>query len=144
MVLSEPDIPSALLASTRDGTYPESDQILTTDLGASALEQSLQLIREAQSDIEVCHTSFLPRGRNVVANIASRRQISETSVRRTHRTLTDGSPRPDSFKMTSSSPRSLHERLSKITKMERNYLAGKERPKQNPRSWRAKSLSTKH
>ena len=53
MTVSDAAISDALLISTRDGTYPESEEVLTTDLSASALQPSLQLISEAKQQIEV-------------------------------------------------------------------------------------------
>ena len=51
--MSSAEISNALLISTRDGSYPESEEVLTTDLAASALRPSLQLIEEAKHRIEV-------------------------------------------------------------------------------------------
>lgn len=53
MTVSDAAISDALLISTLDGTYPESEEVLTTDLSASALRPSLQLISEAKQQIEV-------------------------------------------------------------------------------------------
>jgi hypothetical protein len=53
MTVSATDIANALLVSTRDGGYPESEEVLKTDLGASALQSSLQLVNEAKHRIEV-------------------------------------------------------------------------------------------
>ncbi|ERF77181.1 hypothetical protein EPUS_06461 [Endocarpon pusillum Z07020] len=52
MTVSNAAISDALLISTRDGTYPESEEVLTTDLSAFALRPSLQLIGEAKQQIE--------------------------------------------------------------------------------------------
>jgi protein transport protein DSL1/ZW10 len=53
MAVSSAEIATALLNSTRDGTYPESEEVLTTNLSASALQPALQLISEAKQQIEV-------------------------------------------------------------------------------------------
>lgn len=53
MTVSDADISNALLISTCDGTYPESEEILKTNLNASALRPSLQLIQKARHRIEV-------------------------------------------------------------------------------------------
>lgn len=53
MTVSDADISKALLISTRDGTYPDSEEILTTDLASSALRPTLQLISEVKETIEV-------------------------------------------------------------------------------------------
>ena len=53
MAVSDARISDALLISTRDGTYPEAEEVLTTDLSASALRPSLQLINDAKQQIEV-------------------------------------------------------------------------------------------
>ena len=43
----------ALLLSTRDGGYPESESLLTAELGRDALESSIRLIGEGKRQIEV-------------------------------------------------------------------------------------------
>jgi hypothetical protein len=53
MAVSDAAISNALLISTRDGSYPESEEILTTDIAASALQPSLRRIQEAKHRIEV-------------------------------------------------------------------------------------------
>jgi protein transport protein DSL1/ZW10 len=53
MAASSADMATALLNSTRDGTYPESEEVLTTNLSASAFQPALQLIGEAKQQIEV-------------------------------------------------------------------------------------------
>jgi protein transport protein DSL1/ZW10 len=53
MAVSSADMATALLNSTRDGTYPESEEVLTTSLSASALQPALQLVVEAKQQIEV-------------------------------------------------------------------------------------------
>jgi protein transport protein DSL1/ZW10 len=53
MTVSDADKSNALLISTRDGTYPESEEILTAGLDGSALESSLQRVNEAKIQIEV-------------------------------------------------------------------------------------------
>jgi hypothetical protein len=53
MPISDEDVSHALLVSTRDGTYPDSEELLTTDLKFSALSPSVELVNEAKHDIEV-------------------------------------------------------------------------------------------
>jgi hypothetical protein len=55
MTVSDADLSNALLISTREGTYPESEEVLTADLAVSTLRPSLQLIEEAKRQIEVRH-----------------------------------------------------------------------------------------
>jgi hypothetical protein len=59
MAVSYKTISNALLTSTRDGTYPESEEVLTKDVESSALQSSLQLVEEAKHQIEV---GFSPLG----------------------------------------------------------------------------------
>lgn len=53
MIVSDAAISDALLISIRDGTYPESEEILTTELSGSVLRPSLQFMSEAKQKIEV-------------------------------------------------------------------------------------------
>ena len=53
MTVTDADISNALLISTCNETYPESDEILTTDLTPPTLRASLQLIEEAKRQTEV-------------------------------------------------------------------------------------------
>lgn len=53
MTVSDTDLSNALLVSTSDGTYPDSDEVLTTELEGAPLLRSLQLIRESKHGIEV-------------------------------------------------------------------------------------------
>lgn len=53
MTVSDADVSEALLVSTLYETYPESDEVLTTDLAPPALEASLQLINKAKHQTEV-------------------------------------------------------------------------------------------
>ena len=60
MAVSSADIATAVLNSTRDGTYPESEEVLTSNLSAFSLKPALQLIREAKQQIEVSGLLSLP------------------------------------------------------------------------------------
>ena len=53
MTVPDVDKSNALLISTRDGTYPESEAVLRAGLDDAALESSLQRVNEAKNQIEV-------------------------------------------------------------------------------------------
>lgn len=59
MTVSNIDKSDALLISTRDGTYPHSEDVLKATLDDTALESSLQRVNEAKKQIEVGILSML-------------------------------------------------------------------------------------
>jgi protein transport protein DSL1/ZW10 len=75
MAIPSADIATALLNSTRDETYPESEEVLTANLSASALQPALQLISEAKQEIEVSCPSLVSSQRH--ANLA----FAQTDIR---------------------------------------------------------------
>jgi protein transport protein DSL1/ZW10 len=51
--LSEDRLSRALLQSLKDGTYPDSEEIVSAELPASALSTELQFIRDAREEVKV-------------------------------------------------------------------------------------------
>lgn len=51
--MSNSDKSTALLVSTRDGTYPESEEVLTANIDGPTLRSSLQRVGEAKNELEV-------------------------------------------------------------------------------------------
>ena len=52
---SDTQISQALLQSLKDGTYPESEDIVSADLAASAFSTELQFIQDARDEVKVCY-----------------------------------------------------------------------------------------
>lgn len=52
-------LPKALLLSVRDGTYPESEFVLTKEIEKDDLSASLKLAREAASELQVGCIRFI-------------------------------------------------------------------------------------
>lgn len=108
MTVSDAAISDALLVSTRDGTYPESEEVLTTDLSASALRPSLQLISEAKQQIEV--RGALQLLNEAPFNHGYYRRTFEASVKIAHPMSMNGLRRPAISKKIFSTLKSLRGR----------------------------------
>lgn len=51
--VSESRVCSALLDFVQDGVYPDSEEIVSFELAASAISEELQLISAARQEVEV-------------------------------------------------------------------------------------------